>query len=56
MARPKIDLPKYLIGGVDDYADREGIERDEAWKQIIREGLNVEQVEGFYEKSGTTEE
>lgn len=51
MARPKIDLPKYLIGGVDDYADREGLDRDEAWKQILKHGLNDEKVEGFYDES-----
>ena len=56
MSRPQIDLPKYLIGGVDDYANREDMDRDEAWKQIVRRGLEVEQVEGFYDNSDQTSE
>lgn len=49
MSRPQIDLPKYIIGGVDDYANREDLDRNEAWKQIILKGLSVEEVEGFYD-------
>lgn len=55
MSRPKIDLPKYIIGGVDDYANREDLDRNEAWKHIIRRGLNVEEVEGFYDENETTD-
>lgn len=51
MTRPQIDLKKYIIGGVDDYADRENIDRDTAWEQIILRGLEAERVEGFYDEN-----
>lgn len=48
MVRPRIELPAYIVGGVDDYATREELERDEAWKEVLLTGLEVKQVEGFY--------
>ena len=56
MTRPQIDLRKYIIGGVDDYAEREDLDRDEAWKQIILRGLEAERVEGFYDETEEPDE
>jgi hypothetical protein len=50
MARPQIDIKKYIIGGVDDFGNREDLDRNEAWEHIILSGLEAEQVEGFYEE------
>lgn len=56
MARPMIDIPKFLIGAVDDFAEREDIDRDEAWEQIVSIGLSVENVEPFDENSDLNSE
>lgn len=39
MPRPNHDIPGVLLGGVNDYADREEISRDEAHSRILRIGL-----------------
>jgi metal-responsive CopG/Arc/MetJ family transcriptional regulator len=54
MTRPMIDIPKYLVGAVDDFAERENIDRNEAWEQIIQIGLSVENVEPFDENNDRT--
>jgi hypothetical protein len=56
MTRPQIDLRKYIIGGVDDYANREDLDRDTAWEQIILRGLEAERVKGFYDEDDGAEE
>lgn len=44
MGRPNIDIPQYIIGGMRDYAEREGIERDEAYVRFLGEKLQEEGV------------
>lgn len=44
MARPNIDLDRYVIGGMRDYADREGIEVDEAYRRFLTERLQAEGI------------
>lgn len=39
MVRPNHDLPNLLVGGVRDYADREGIDDSEAHAQLLRHAL-----------------
>lgn len=40
MARPNVDIPNYLIGGVKDYADENDISRDEAHAQLLKKSLS----------------
>lgn len=39
MARPHVDIPYYIIGGVKDYAEKHDLSRDEAHAKLLREGL-----------------
>lgn len=39
MVRPTHDLPNLLVGGVRDYAEREGIEPEEAHARLLKRSL-----------------
>lgn len=39
MARPSVEIPYHIIGGVKDYAEKHDLSRDEAHAKLLREGL-----------------
>ena len=47
MPRPTVDLPKYLIGGVEDYAKRNDISKEEAHAALLLRGLREVEQPGF---------
>ena len=44
MPRPNMDIPNLMIGGVEDYAEREDISRDEAYAKLLSIGLSEEGI------------
>lgn len=47
MPRPNIDIPKYITGGIDDYAKEHDLTRNEAYEAILLRGLNSANQSGF---------
>lgn len=47
MPRPTAILPKYIIGGVEDYAKRLDISKDDAHAALLLRGLRDAGQEGF---------
>lgn len=44
MPRPNHDVAGWALGGVNDYADREGISRDEAHTELLRIALKEVEI------------
>lgn len=48
MPRPNHDLPNLLIGGVEDYARREDLSKDEAHAELLKFALTEKGILGEY--------
>lgn len=51
MPRPTVTIPKYIIGGVEDYAKKQGISKDHAHAALLLRGLREVGQDGFNEVS-----
>lgn len=47
MPRPNVDIAKYITGGVEDYADKHDLSRDDAYEALLLRGLNTVDQPGF---------
>lgn len=55
MPRPTVTIPKYIIGGVEDYSKKLDISKDHAHAALLLRGLQEVEQDGFNEVSSEIE-